>query len=104
MRADRLGELLHQSQENFSLAPEFLSSLPISGTDGTLKSRMKQVMKGRVRAKTGYLAGHVGLAGYLQAKKGPPITFVFFYNGPYKHDWEVRALFDKLLWKLYQAS
>ena len=53
----RLGELLHRSQEAFHMAPEFLSALPISGTDGTLKDRMKRTMKGKVRAKTGYLSG-----------------------------------------------
>jgi D-alanyl-D-alanine carboxypeptidase/D-alanyl-D-alanine-endopeptidase (penicillin-binding protein 4) len=105
MRAEDLGELLHTTIKNFSVAPEFLAALPISGTDGTLKRRMRQVMKGKVRAKTGYLTGVVGLAGFLQSKTGHhSTTFVFFYNGPYKHDWEVRALFDKILWRLYQAS
>lgn len=105
MRADRLGELLEYGRKQFQWAPEFLGSLPMSGTDGTLKKRMQQVMKGKVRAKTGYLSGVVGLAGYMQAKKGEdPIVFVFFYNGPYEHDWKVRALFDELLWRLYQIS
>lgn len=105
MKASFLGNLLSDSLHDFKLAPEFMSSLPISGTDGTLKKRMRQVMREKVRAKTGYLSGVVGLAGYLKPKSGgEPITFVFFYNGPYKYDWEVRALFDKLLWRLYQNS
>ncbi|MCB0377127.1 MAG: D-alanyl-D-alanine carboxypeptidase/D-alanyl-D-alanine-endopeptidase [Bdellovibrionales bacterium] len=105
IRASQLGELLYHSLEDFNFSPEFLAALPISGTDGTLKKRMTQVMKGRVRAKTGYLTGVVSLGGYLQSRTGNrPITFVFFYNGPYKHDWEVRALFDKILWRLYQKS
>jgi D-alanyl-D-alanine carboxypeptidase/D-alanyl-D-alanine-endopeptidase (penicillin-binding protein 4) len=105
MRADRLGELLQKAQQNFQLAPEFLTSLPISGTDGTLKSRMKQTMRGKVRAKTGYLTGVVGLAGYLESPQGgEPMIFVFMYNGPYKQDWNVRAMFNRLLWRIYQKS
>ncbi len=105
MRPDRLGELLHDSVNNFKLAPEFLSSLPISGTDGTLKKRLRQVMTEKVRAKTGYLSGVVSLGGYLESRSGgDPITFVFFYNGPSKEDWSVRDLFDKLLYRLYQTQ
>ncbi len=102
MRPDRLGSLLKKSIGNFQLAPEFLVSLPISGTDGTLKGRMTRFMKKKVRAKTGHIAGVVGLAGYMESPKGgPPITFVFFYNGPSRYDWKVQALFDKLLWRIY---
>jgi serine-type D-Ala-D-Ala carboxypeptidase/endopeptidase (penicillin-binding protein 4) len=106
MRADRLGELLDKARGQFDKAPEFLASLPISGVDGTLERRLQQVMKAKVRAKTGYMAGVVSLAGYLEPRQGDqePITFVFMYNGPNKHDWAVRDLFDKLLWRLYQKS
>lgn len=105
MRADHLGALLEQARYDFDSAPEFMSSLPISGTDGTLKARMKQTMKGKVRAKTGYLSGVVALAGYMDRQSGgEPITFVFFYNGPSKQDWNVRAMFNRLLWRLYQKS
>ncbi len=105
MRADLLGQLLEEARKDFDSAPEFMASLPISGTDGTLKSRMKQTMRGKVRAKTGYLSGVVGLAGFMETRSGgEPITFVFMYNGPYKKDWEVRAMFNRLLWRLYQKS
>jgi D-alanyl-D-alanine carboxypeptidase/D-alanyl-D-alanine-endopeptidase (penicillin-binding protein 4) len=105
MRADLLGQLLDSARSKFDSAPEFMASLPISGTDGTLKSRMKQVMKGKVRAKTGYLSGVVGLAGYMETRSGgEPITFVFMYNGPYKKDWDVRAMFNRILWRVYQKS
>ena len=104
MRADRLGELLQASVQNFLLAPEFLSSLPISGTDGTLKGRMREI-KGKVRAKTGSISGVVGLAGYMKPQDGNKvITFVFFYNGPSRYDWKVQALFDRLLWQIYHLS
>lgn len=103
IRADRLGELLYNSQNNFKLSPEFLSSLPISGVDGTLKKRLRQVMTEKVRAKTGYMGGVVALGGYLDVVKGrEPVAFVFFYNGPAKHDWDVRDHFDRILYRLYQ--
>lgn len=105
LRADLLGELLDSARTDFDSAPEFMASLPISGIDGTLKSRMQQVMRGKVRAKTGYLTGIVGLAGYMDTQGGgEPITFVFMYNGPYKKDWDVRAMFGRLLWRIYQKS
>ncbi len=105
MRPDLLGQLLVDARKRFDYSPEFLASLPISGTDGTLKSRMKQTMRGKVRAKTGYLTGVVALAGYMEARDGgEPLTFVFLYNGPYKQDWKVRAMFNRLLWRVYQKS
>lgn len=105
IRPDLLGGLLEKAKYTFMSAPEFMSSLPISGVDGTLKSRMKQTMKAKVRAKTGYLSGVVGLAGYMETRSGgEPITFVMIYNGPSKKDWDVRAMFDRLLWRIYQSS
>lgn len=105
MRADLLGRLLVSARKNFDSSPEFMAALPISGTDGTLKSRMKQAMRGKVRAKTGYLSGVVGLAGYMEARKGvEPLTFVLIYNGPHKDDWQVRAMFNRLLWRIHQKS
>ena len=50
-----------------------LDSLPISGTDGTLEDRMKAApYKGRVLAKTGYIAGASCLSGYVLDKSGKP--------------------------------
>ena len=51
IRADLLGQLLEDTYKNQRIGPEFLSSLPISGIDGTLKKRMKISMKGKIRAK-----------------------------------------------------
>jgi len=43
-----------------------VASLPISGIDGTLRNRLDdEVCRGRVRAKTGSLAGVSALAGYV---------------------------------------
>ena len=101
MRPDRLGELLDKSKSFFGLAPEFMSGLPISGVDGTLKDRMGRSLRGKVRAKTGYLSGTVGLAGFVHPPDGTaPATFVLMYNGPAKHDWAVKELFDRMVAKI----
>lgn len=95
IRPRDLGELLARVQKDFSISPEFTVSLPISGIDGTMKKRLKD-MKGEVRAKTGYLNGTIGLAGYVE-KGGQIYTFAFMYNGPEKHDAQVRDVFDQML-------
>ena len=68
--------------DQFSYSYEFVSSLPISGEDGTLKSRMKNAqLKGKVRAKSGQIDGVVGLAGYIKAKNEDVKVFAIIYNG-----------------------
>lgn len=94
-RAQDLGELLVMLKDDFSVAPEFVVSLPIAGIDGTLKKRLKD-LAGQVRAKTGYLDGIIGLAGYVQ-KNGKTRAFVFMYNGSPKYDSQVRDVFDEIL-------
>lgn len=94
-RAQDLGQLLVDLRSDFSVFPEFTVSLPISGIDGTLKKRLKD-KSNEVRAKTGYLDGIIGLAGYYQ-KNGNPRAFVFMYNGPSKYDSQVRDVFDDIL-------
>ena len=45
----------------------FAASLPIAGFDGTLKRRLTgKEHRGRVRAKTGTLAGACALSGYIE--------------------------------------
>jgi len=96
MRPAQIGLVLEQMRSNFSSYPEFLTSLPIGGVDGTLKSRMKNSPAERwVRAKTGLLNGVIGLAGYAGRKDGLVKTFVFVYNGSGRED-QARLLFDRL--------
>lgn len=90
-----LAKILNQLNSNFKISSEFKASLPLSGVDGTLKSRLKD-MTSAVRAKTGYLAGAVGLAGYFY-KNGKEYIFVFMYNGPTQHDAKAKDLFDDLI-------
>ncbi len=96
MTPAQLGRLLEAMREDFTSYPEFLTSLPIGGVDGTLKNRLRNTAGERwVRAKTGLLNGVVGLAGYAGKPDGGVRAFVFIYNGGGKED-QARALFDRM--------
>lgn len=96
MSAKDLAKVLANIRADFRLFPEFLTSLPISGYDGTLKSRMTSPnVQGWVRAKTGMLNGVIGLAGFAGRKSGQVLTFVFIYNGS-ADTYKVRDFFDNL--------
>jgi D-alanyl-D-alanine carboxypeptidase/D-alanyl-D-alanine-endopeptidase (penicillin-binding protein 4) len=57
-------DLLKLMYDNENLFPHFYNSLPISGMDGTLKTRLNTKSTiNRVRAKTGSLTGSCTLAG-----------------------------------------
>jgi D-alanyl-D-alanine carboxypeptidase/D-alanyl-D-alanine-endopeptidase (penicillin-binding protein 4) len=102
--AKQLAHVLNVVKNDFLLFPEFSSGLPIAGVDGTLKNRMKKnksdqtsVAKSTVRAKTGYLDGVVGLAGYIGRKNDSPLLFVFMFNGDFDQGIAARPLFDDLI-------
>lgn len=97
-------KLLIDMQNRFSSQPEFMSSLPIAGVDGTLKKRMKGTSaEGLVRGKTGSLNNVVSLAGYAGLKNGHVIPFAFIYNGNADES-EVRSFFDRVATALVDAS
>lgn len=59
----------------------FYSSLPISGTSGTLRRRLKKPpYKGRVRAKTGYIYRASTLSGYVETLSGRTLAFSILIN------------------------
>lgn len=77
--------------------PAFLISLPVSGVDGTLGSRLSAgPAKGRLRAKTGTMSGVSGLAGYLDSPRGPIVVSIFV-NGFAGSAAPSRELQDKLV-------
>lgn len=91
-QARYLGMLLEKMKNRFSLSPEFLAALPIANVDGTLKKRLHSA-RARARAKTGFIGGAVGLAGFVKKKKRV-ITFVLMYNGPRKYEYKARDALD----------
>ena len=60
--------------------PEFVSSLPISGVDGTMRKR--HVAQGSAHVKTGYIQNVRSIAGYVQTKSGERYAVAAIVNGP----------------------
>lgn len=64
------------------LFPVFYRNLPISGMDGTLKTRMDSKSAiNRVHAKTGSVTGACTLAGYLTTDSGHEVAFCIMNEG-----------------------
>lgn len=61
-------------------APEFLSSLPLAGMDGTLRSRLREAPAGAVRMKTGHLNAVSGVAGFVTSNSGKTYVVVSLVN------------------------
>jgi D-alanyl-D-alanine carboxypeptidase/D-alanyl-D-alanine-endopeptidase (penicillin-binding protein 4) len=57
----------------------FLSTLAVSGTDGTLRNRLSSE-RGVIHAKTGTLSGVSSLSGYMTTKSGRNLAFSIFAN------------------------
>lgn len=63
------------------LMPEFVSSLPLVGYDGTMRRRLKeQGVAGQAHIKTGTLNDVRSIAGYVQAASGKTYVVVFLIN------------------------
>lgn len=104
MTARGLWLLLYYMRDQFKVMPEFFSSLPIAGVDGTLKRRMIGTSGERsIRAKTGLLNGVVSLAGYAGLTDGNVVPFVMFYNGNADES-VVRQTMDQMAVKLVGSN
>lgn len=100
--AKAMWKVVNYEKTQLKYFPEFSSSLPIAGIDGTLKKRMKGSVAERwVRAKTGYLTNVVSLAGYAGRPDGRIVSFVMMFNGK-KDEAHVRETFDKICLKLVE--
>jgi len=80
--ADSLNRLLLDAWKN-PVMPEFVSSLPIVGIDGTMKKRLNgSDATGRAHIKTGTLDGVKTAAGYALDARGRRYAVTFFINHP----------------------
>ena len=78
--------------------PEFLSSLPIAATDGTMRRRLKDSPAAtRARIKTGSLNGVIAIAGYVQDANNQPVVVVALLNDPRVANGAGRAVLDALI-------
>ena len=72
------------------------SSLPISGVDGTLKTRLSgKTTLNKVHAKTGSVTGSCTLAGYIHTADGRDLAFCIMNEGAIKMA-PSRAVQDKI--------
>ena len=79
-------------------APEFMASMPIAGTDGTLRRRLTgSPAAGRARLKTGTLRNVVALAGYVPDAGGVQHVVVAIVNDEMAGDGRGRAVVDALV-------
>ncbi len=80
--ADSLNRLLLDAWKN-PVMPEFVSSMPIVGIDGTMKKRLNgSEATGRAHIKTGTLDGVKTAAGYALDAQGRRHVVVFLINHP----------------------
>lgn len=77
-----LGAALHFAWHS-PYMPEFLASLPLSGMDGTMSSRLTDTTaRGRMHVKTGSLDDVAGVAGYVYSENGDSYAVVVLLNHP----------------------
>lgn len=89
--------LLNDISKDFKIYPEFLSSLPVAGVDGTLSDRLDgKETSYWVRAKTGTLNNSTALAGFAHNSSGNTYSFSFIYNGSSGQRSKAIELFDRI--------
>jgi D-alanyl-D-alanine carboxypeptidase/D-alanyl-D-alanine-endopeptidase (penicillin-binding protein 4) len=74
--------------------PELMSSLPLSGIDGTMR-RMRGKGVGLAHLKTGSLRDVLGVAGYVEGAGGQRYVLVAIANHPQAH--AARAAIEALI-------
>ena len=74
--------ILRLAYRDEAVFPALYAALPVAGTDGTLRRRMRGgKAQGNVRAKTGTLEGVSTLAGYATAADGHLLAFCILNQG-----------------------
>jgi D-alanyl-D-alanine carboxypeptidase/D-alanyl-D-alanine-endopeptidase (penicillin-binding protein 4) len=79
--AEQIAAVLRGAAQDFRISAEFLASLAIAGTDGTIAHRMGGTLAERyVRAKTGTLANVSCLSGFVGSPGHLPLVFSIIVN------------------------
>ena len=100
--AEHMTQLLVAAR-NLSIADTFYNSLPIAGTDGTMRNRLMAHLrkflhlkkKPEARIKTGSLADVRAISGYVMSKSGKMYAVTSFINHP--NAWRGLEAHDQLL-------
>jgi D-alanyl-D-alanine carboxypeptidase/D-alanyl-D-alanine-endopeptidase (penicillin-binding protein 4) len=99
--AASLGQLLLHAWSHPYMA-EFISSLPLSGMDGTLRSRYRGAMAGRLHLKTGSLDDVSSVAGFVSTPSGRRYVVVVMLNAPGAHRGPGYAVQDAVIRWLFR--
>ena len=79
--AEQIVTVLRAASRDFRISAEFLASLAVAGTDGTIAHRMSGSLAERyVRAKTGTLANVSCLSGFAGSPGHVPLIFSILVN------------------------
>ena len=98
-----LCKVLTAAYQDFSIAPEFLSSLASIGQEGTLRRRLPRLPEQVIiRGKTGSLRDVVGFAGYVSGPATGVHAVVILLNAVQRPD-QARKAIDSLLSQLAGA-
>ncbi|MFT5448376.1 MAG: D-alanyl-D-alanine carboxypeptidase/D-alanyl-D-alanine-endopeptidase (penicillin-binding protein 4) [Gammaproteobacteria bacterium] len=82
---------------------EFVSTLPLSALDGTLRKRFKKTdLKGKIHMKTGLLNGARSIAGFMQTRSGRNLVVVSLHNQKGVQNGSGTRVQDALLKWLYE--
>jgi D-alanyl-D-alanine carboxypeptidase/D-alanyl-D-alanine-endopeptidase (penicillin-binding protein 4) len=81
-----------------AIRAEYVAHLAVAGSDGTLKSRLKDLPRERmVRAKTGTLRDVIALSGYVLGDPGRSVAFSFLANGIAGRRGDAKKLADAIV-------
>lgn len=93
--------LLRAMATDFEIGTEFATSLAVSGTQGTIRSRMKRgPARRRIRAKTGTLRGVSALSGYVVTPNNEVLCFSILtqgYRTSVRDIWKVQNAIGEVL-------
>jgi D-alanyl-D-alanine carboxypeptidase/D-alanyl-D-alanine-endopeptidase (penicillin-binding protein 4) len=79
--AEQIAAVLRAASRDFRLSAEYMASLAVAGTDGTIAHRMGGTLAERyVRAKTGTLVGVSCLSGFAGSPGHVPLVFSILIN------------------------
>ena len=90
---EQITQILRAMYTRFDVQPEFVGSLAVAGSSGTIHSRFEDSpAEARLRAKTGSLTGVSALSGYVETQDGDVLAFSVMMN-----DYQGRA---RSMWRI----
>ncbi|MBF0107354.1 MAG: D-alanyl-D-alanine carboxypeptidase/D-alanyl-D-alanine-endopeptidase [Deltaproteobacteria bacterium] len=99
-----LDQVLVSVYSDNRIRADFIASLAIAGTDGTLRSRLESPgLHGNVKAKTGTLSDVTSLSGFIETASRQMLAFTIMVNGPGAGSGGFHAMQEKLLIDIYKS-